>query len=434
MAARTDAPPTARESRWAVPPPAAPVDELATLSFFRIAANSVPLERLRENVHVVRELCHERRVLGTVILAADGLNGTLAGECVAVREAVRCIAEHHFWGDAFSSSPARAKRTSGTDLTTNEELCHGRPPPYKRLKVKVKAELIALDLPSTVALDLQCRGTEVEPADWDDVVQEEGVLVLDVRNAYETSLGTFRGAVPTPTNTFREFPQWANEHLHRDGPQRGTELQTQPLEPARRVAMFCTGGVRCEKASAYLIQHCGYDPANVLQLRGGIQSYLTHKANASQHPESLAHADRDSPSSNGENALSQDSAGMWDGLCYVFDERTALNARGMSIGKEEALRIATGVKVGSTGADKATDEGVGAAIGATRREREAFEHQAHADTCNASTVPDAREQRGLESGGSNNDGEDTGRRQSAEEKARKSLLRRAQQTEELLER
>eukprot|EP01043_Picozoa_sp_COSAG02_P074647 COSAG02_NODE_15039_length_1210_cov_1.645365_1_plen_213_part_10 len=154
----------ARETRWAAAPPAAPVDELATISFFRIAATSVPLERLRENLQAVRQLCNERGVVGTVILAADGLNGTLAGDCSAVRQVVRCIAEHPLWGDAFSSPPragCASEVAGGTELVTNEELCRGRPPPYKRLKVKVKAELIALDLPSTVALDLQCRGTEI---------------------------------------------------------------------------------------------------------------------------------------------------------------------------------------------------------------------------------------------------------------------------------
>ena len=360
-------------------------------------------------------------MLGTVILAADGLNGTLAGECSAVRDAVRCIAEHRLWGGAFSSPPGPggdAGATNGTELVTNEELCRGRPPPYKRLKVKVKAELIALDLPSTVTLDLQRRGTEVDPGEWDHITQEEGILLLDVRNDYETSLGTFRGAVPTPTNTFREFPQWANEHLRRNGYAEEAKPQAQS-EPPRRVAMFCTGGVRCEKASAYLIQHCGYDPGDVLQLRGGIQSYLTHKASqqleTSGQAQGLLVADEHS-------SKSPESTGIWNGLCYVFDERTALNARGVSIGKEEALQIATRVKSGSNKGDVVTEE-----------EELAVGHTTHADVA-ANPAP-GLEQRGLDSGGKSSGDGDRGRpRQSAAEKARKSLLRRAKQTEELLER
>jgi UPF0176 protein len=412
----------ARESRWAVSPPAAPVDELATLSFFRIAATSVPLEQLRENVQAVRRLCNQRGVLGTVILATDGLNGTLAGECSAVRDAVRCIAEHRLWGGAFSSPPCHggdSGAAGGTELVTNEELSRGRPPPYKRLKVKVKAELIALDLPSTVALDLQRRGTEVDPEDWDHITQEEGVLLLDVRNDYETSLGTFRGAVPTPTNTFREFPQWANEHLRRGGTTEEAKPQAQS-EPPRRVAMFCTGGVRCEKASAYLIQHCGYDPGDVLQLRGGIQSYLTHKA--SQQLENSGQPQR-VPLADERSSNSPESAGIWDGLCYVFDERTALNARGVSIGKEEALQIATRVKSGSNTGDEVTEE-----------EEPAMDRAIQAGVA-TNSVPGLAEQRGAHSGGNFGGDDDRDRpRQSAAEKARKSLLRRAKQTEELLER
>jgi UPF0176 protein len=417
----------ARETRWAAAPPAAPVDELATISFFRIAATSVPLERLRENLQAVRQLCDERGVVGTVILAADGLNGTLAGDCSAVRQVVRCIAEHPLWGDAFSSPPragCASEVAGGTELVTNEELCRGRPPPYKRLKVKVKAELIALDLPSTVALDLQCRGTEIEPADWDSVTQEEGVLLLDVRNDYETSLGTFRGAVPTPTNTFREFPRWANEHLRRDETTEEAKPQAQSELP-RRVAMFCTGGVRCEKASAYLIQHCGYDPSDVLQLRGGIQSYLTHMASGSQLLERSSQS-QEAPLTDERSSISPDSAGIWDGLCYVFDERTALNARGTSIGKEEALQIASGLKVGSNRGD---GERLATTHQHPRRADDDVESRANADDA----VPSAIDHRGLDSGGSNSEGNDRGRpRQSAAEKAQKSLLRRAQQTEELL--
>lgn len=151
----------------------------------------------------------------------------------------------------------------------------------------------------------------MSPEDWDDVIAADDVVVLDTRNAFESAIGTFSGAVVPPLSKFSEFPRWAEAELI---PHRGSSSGCGHQKKAhRRVAMFCTGGIRCEKASAYLLQHGGYKPGEVLQLKGGIQSYLTRKDTA--------------PSA-------------WMGHCFVFDERTAVDGAGESIAPAEAERLA----------------------------------------------------------------------------------------------
>ena len=126
---------------------------------------------------------------------------------------MHAVADHPLWGAVLGEVAAEAVPGGGTELVLNKELSPGRAPAYQRLKVKVKAELIALDL--TTPLDLTRRGTEIPPAEWDSAIVQPGVLLIDVRNEFETQLGSFRGAVPTPTSTFREFPRWADETLRR---------------------------------------------------------------------------------------------------------------------------------------------------------------------------------------------------------------------------
>jgi UPF0176 protein len=206
---------------------------------------------------------------------------------------------------------------------TNEEVFHQpRELPFGKLKVKIKPEIVTMRLGQP--LDMSRRGVEVGPQDWDDLIAADDVLLLDTRNGFESALGTFRGSVVPPTGKFSEFPSWCEEELQ---PHRGGTADGGRPQGHRRVAMFCTGGIRCEKASAYLLQHGGYVEGEVLQLKGGIQSYLSHTAAVNA---TTARQD--------ESSASPGSA--WEGHCFVFDERTAVDAEGESITPEEAERLA----------------------------------------------------------------------------------------------
>jgi UPF0176 protein len=200
-------------------------------------------------------------VRGTLLLAAEGINGTIAGE----REGVEAVLD-------YLGRHPQLQGLSGRETSTEQM-------PFKRMKVKLKREIVTMGVPW---VDPRREvGTYVAPADWNALVQDPEVLLIDARNHYEYRVGTFKGALDPGTRNFREFPRWAAEHL----------------DPAqhRRVAMFCTGGIRCEKASAYLLQQ-GFE--QVYHLQGGVLAYLE-----------------------------QVPAGQstWEGECFVFDERVTVD-------------------------------------------------------------------------------------------------------------
>jgi UPF0176 protein len=204
--------------------------------------------------------CQAQHLKGTILLAAEGINGTIAGDRTAI--------------DAFlqylRSYPALA------DLRHRESIAPGSP--FQRLKVKIKREIVTMGIPEIQPT--QEVGIYVEPSAWNDLISDPEVLVIDTRNDYEVSIGSFQGAINPHTDSFRDFPEYVQQHLD---PQRH-----------RKIAMFCTGGIRCEKASAYLLAQ-GFP--EVYHLQGGILHYL-------------------------EAIPSQES--LWQGECFVFDERVAL--------------------------------------------------------------------------------------------------------------
>lgn len=203
--------------------------------------------------------CRAHGVKGSLLLAREGLNGTIAAERASV--------------DAVLDWLRRDPRLADMDYKESA----AERPPFLRMKVKLKREIVTLGVegldPSREA------GTYVEAHDWNAVISDPDVLVLDTRNDYEIRIGTFRGAVDPHTASFREFPDYVKQ-----------------LDPARhrKVAMFCTGGIRCEKASAYLLQQ-GF--SEVYHLKGGILKYLE------------------------EVPVDQS---LWQGECYVFDDRVAV--------------------------------------------------------------------------------------------------------------
>lgn len=208
--------------------------------------------------------CQEQAILGTILIAPEGINGTVAG----TGEAIDALFAH------LAEDPAIAGRLAGLEVKRSTAAA----PPFRRLKVKLKREIVTLGIEG---LDPARRtGTLIEPADWNALIAADDVVVIDTRNSFEVEMGSFEGAVDPRTRAFSDFPAYA----------RGA------LDPARhkRVAMFCTGGIRCEKASAFLLAE-GFE--EVLQLKGGILRYL-----------------EDVPAENS----------LFRGRCFVFDERVAL--------------------------------------------------------------------------------------------------------------
>lgn len=204
--------------------------------------------------------CEQFQIKGTLLLAPEGINGTVAGSRSAIHALLR----------ELRSDPRLA------DLEHKESFAEHMP--FGRMKVRIKREIVTLGQPLA---DPTCQvGTYVDPADWNRLIQDPEVLVLDTRNDYEYAIGSFEGAIAPGTRSFREFPDFVQERLK--------------AAPPRKIATFCTGGIRCEKATAYLLEQ-GF--TEVYHLKGGILKYLE------QIPA---------------------EASLWQGDCFVFDERVSV--------------------------------------------------------------------------------------------------------------
>jgi UPF0176 protein len=214
--------------------------------------------------------CQSQEVKGTIILAEEGINGTIAGK----EKAIASVLTH------LRSLPNLA------DLEHKESTAEKSP--FVRLKVKIKSEIVTLGLPAVNPN--QQVGTYVNPQDWNQVIGDPEVVVIDTRNDYEIKIGSFKRAKNPHTQSFREFPEYIAQNFN-------------PQENPK-VAMFCTGGIRCEKASSYLLSQ-GFK--EVYHLKGGILKYL-------------------------EKVSPEES--MWEGECFVFDERVAVK-EGLELGSHE---------------------------------------------------------------------------------------------------
>ena len=224
--------------------------EVAT--FYRFTT----LQDLEGRQEALIALCEEEGVLGTVLLAGEGLNGTIAGPKAGV---ARVLAELRA-EPAFAGLEARRAEAESI--------------PFQRLKVKVKDEIVTLRAPADPRAVV---GTYLGPQEWNEMIRDPEVLVIDTRNDFEVRHGTFVGAVNPETEKFCDFPEYVEREL-------GDARQ-------KKIAMFCTGGIRCEKATSYLLSQ-GFE--EVYHLEGGILRYL----------------DEVSPEES-----------LWKGKCFVFDER-----------------------------------------------------------------------------------------------------------------
>ena len=228
------------------------------------------LPDFRDKQQPLKDRCLELGVRGTLLLAEEGINGTISG----TREGIDAIL-------AFIRADERL-----ADLDHKESFSDRHP--FRRMKVKLKKEIVTLGVPGVDPNRLV--GTYVDPEDWNALISDPDVVVIDTRNDYEVALGTFRNAVDPHTPSFREFPEYVREHF----------------DPARhrKVAMFCTGGIRCEKASSFMLGE-GY--AEVYHLKGGILKYL-------------------------ETVKPEES--LWEGECFVFDHRVGVT-HGLGEGESE---------------------------------------------------------------------------------------------------
>jgi len=232
-------------------------------AFYRFAA----LEGLPDLQRELGDLAAAEGVSGTILLAAEGVNGTIAGADAGVQALL-----------------ARLRQVAGLERL-EAKFSRSEIEAFHRLKVRLKREIVTMGEPQVSPYLASAVGTHVPPGQWDALIADPDTLVIDTRNAYEVAIGSFEGAIDPGTATFREFPQWVEREL------RPLVEQRQP----RAIAMFCTGGIRCEKATAYLQQQ-GF--AGVHHLEGGILRYLE------EIPEPLS---------------------SWRGECFVFDKRVAVN-------------------------------------------------------------------------------------------------------------
>lgn len=233
---------------------------LHVVSFYRF----VDIEDPAAIQQSLQERCDERGLLGTVLVAKEGINGTLAGEGDDIRSifawiltALRLAAEEPIDGRWTEAAGA----------------------PFRRMRVRVKKEIVTLGRPDI--LPHRLTGTHVSPAEWNALISDPETLIIDTRNHYEIEVGTFPEALDPGTDSFRNFPRFAAELAQAD--------KNRPL------AMFCTGGIRCEKASALMLD-LGFK--DVSQLHGGILNYLDQV---------------------------EDKDNRWAGECFVFDTRVAVD-------------------------------------------------------------------------------------------------------------
>jgi UPF0176 protein len=233
---------------------------------YKVAAlyQFVPLPDFREIKDPLHALCLDLGIRGTLLLAHEGINGTVAG----MEEGIDALIAELRVGPLFRGrlDNLELKFSSAAEM------------PFKRMKVRLKKEIVTLGDPQTDPL--RRVGTYVQPAEWNRLLEEPGIVLLDTRNDFEVEIGTFEGAVDPRIKRFSEFKDFVKRELD--------------PKQHRKVAMFCTGGIRCEKASAYMLNQ-GFE--EVFHLKGGILKYL-----------------EDVP----------EAESRWKGECFVFDERVAL--------------------------------------------------------------------------------------------------------------
>ena len=211
------------------------------------------------------EIENENDLSGLLIFASEGINGTICADKNVINTVTNLL----------------NKYTDNRNL--NIKVNFSKKKIFKKLKIKIKKEIVTMGFPEINPSEN--NGTYIESADWNKLIKNKNTIVIDTRNHYEVSVGTFQNSVNPNTRNFRDFPKWVDEHLD-------THLKN---SESTNIAMFCTGGIRCEKATS-LLKKKGYK--NIYHLQGGILQYLDDV---------------------------EDGKNLFEGECYVFDKRVALN-------------------------------------------------------------------------------------------------------------
>ncbi len=218
----------------------------------------VNLPNFKELHHKIHEFCIAKQIKGTILLGQEGINATISGIDPHIRATLEFLKSHKEFADL--------------NYKISYHHCH----PFLRLKVRLKKEIVTLGVPGINPLIKV--GEYIEPTDWNKLISDPDVVTIDTRNKYEVQIGTFKNAINPNTNTFREFPEYFTKNFS-------------DLNQHKKIAMYCTGGIRCEKSTAYVLQ-LGFK--NVYHLKGGILNYL-------------------------EKIPKEHS--LWEGECFVFDRR-----------------------------------------------------------------------------------------------------------------
>jgi UPF0176 protein len=233
------------------------MEKVAILSFYSFV-NIQNMDILQPQI---LHLCTKKMLKGTILLAKEGFNATISGSYEATADVLSKIIE----------------LTSAKDVMKKYNYADEQP--FSKMKVKLKPEIIGMGVGE---MDIEnLKGDYIKSEDWDAFISRDDVVVVDTRNDYEISVGTFEGAVDPRTSTFKQFPRWVEEN--------------KSLFDGKKIAMYCTGGVRCEKSTAYM-KSLGYN--DVYHLEGGILQYLEDTNNKNK---------------------------KWIGGCFVFDDRVAVD-------------------------------------------------------------------------------------------------------------
>jgi UPF0176 protein len=214
---------------------------------------------LQDNLY---NICEENNIMGTILIADEGINGTISGKHNEIKETISTL-----------MSDSRFSNIEIKYSSTDKQ-------PFHRMKVRLKKEIVTIGLPEINPN--KKVGKYVKPEDWNELISDPNVVVIDTRNKYETKIGSFQNALDPETSSFREFPDWVKKFKNSED------------NNNKKIAMFCTGGIRCEKASS-LMKEEGFE--DVYHLQGGILKYLE--------------------TVDKENSL-------WNGECFVFDQRVCL--------------------------------------------------------------------------------------------------------------
>jgi len=231
-----------------------------TIAFYQF----VSLKNIDHFQIFILKFCKKNNIKGTILLAAEGINGTISGDEKKIQKFIEFIKEDSFFKNNFKNLEHKESWASKN--------------PFYRMKVRLKKEIVALGVDGISPT--KKVGEYVNPEDWNKLINDPNTIVIDTRNNYEVDIGTFKNSINPETETFREFPSYVEKNL-KDNKQ-------------KKVAMFCTGGIRCEKATSLMLDK-GFE--NVYHLKGGILKYL--------------------------ETIPKDKS-LWQGECFVFDQRVAV--------------------------------------------------------------------------------------------------------------